>query len=266
MTKFKFFVLIGLVYLAIACSTSPTGRSQFQLLPESQMSAMGEQSFNELKAKTLKETDSNKVQRVHCVAEAIVKSLDSDEYRDGWEVVVFKEDQTINAFALPGKKIGVYTGILPVAKNNAQLATVLGHEVGHVLAHHGNERVSQSLMVQGGLSVLDAVLARESKNRDLLFAGLGLGLQVGVLLPFSRTQESEADVIGLRIMANAGFDPKESIAFWQNMQKASGGSSTPGFLSTHPTSATRIRDLSRNLPEAEELHKQATLRGRTPRC
>jgi len=175
-----------------------------------------------------------------------------------WEVVVFEEEEP-NAFALPGGKIGVNTGIVKVAKSQDQLATVLGHEVAHVIAHHANERVSQQAVAGTLMQVAGATLDPR------LAAALGAGAQVGVLLPFSRTQESEADLVGLDLMASAGFDPRASVEFWQNMEKA-GGAGTPEFLSTHPSGSTRMSDLRNRLPQAMQLYDQATQAGRRPRC
>jgi len=218
---------------------------------------MGATAFSQMKEKERVSRSVSANRFVDCVARKIISVLDDPELRNAkWEVVVFDSDQ-INAFALPGQKIGVYTGILAVTENADQLGAVLGHEVGHVLAHHGNERVSQSFIAQGGLAAAQAALGNSgSKENGLLLAGLGLGLQVGGLMPFGRTQESEADLIGLRLMARAGFNPNESVKLWQNMQ-AKGGSGPPEFLSTHPTHSTRINDLNSNIPSVMADYQQA---------
>ncbi len=188
----------------------------------------------------------------------------ADETRvASWEVVVFQDD-TANAFALPGGKIGVHTGLLRVARTPGQLAAVLGHEVGHVIARHGNERVSQALGVQLGLAAAAKALEEED-NRPLILAALGLGAQYGILLPYSRTHESEADTIGQRLMAEAGFDPREAPALWQNMQ-AAGGGGPPEFLSTHPSHARRIRDLRAGVARTLPLYNKVRAAGRRPRC
>jgi predicted Zn-dependent protease len=177
-----------------------------------------------------------------------------------WEVVVFKDDNP-NAFALPGGKMGVYTGMLKVAENQDQLAAVLGHEVGHVLAQHGNERISQqqltnvALAAAAGSGYLDAASMQ----------ALGLGAQIGILLPYSRTHESEADVIGLDLMSEAGFDPRESVQLWKNMQKASDGA-PPEFLSTHPSSSTRIDNLLGGMADALKIYNDAHAKGNKPSC
>ena len=181
-----------------------------------------------------------------------------------WEVTVFEEESP-NAFALPGGKIGVHTGLFTVAENQDQLATVMGHEVAHVLAQHGNERVSTAYATQSGLALVSAMGDPNSATQRQLMGALGVGAQVGVLLPFSRTQESEADQIGLELMARAGFDPRESTALWRNMA-AAGGGAPPEFLSTHPAHGTRIQALEAWTPGALRLMEQAHAAGRRPSC
>jgi predicted Zn-dependent protease len=161
----------------------------------------------------------------------------------------------------------VHTGILPVAKTPAQLAAVLGHEVGHVMAQHGNERVSQGQLASILLGATNlAVRDMEDSKKKLLMAGLGVGVQVGALLPFSRTQESEADLIGLDLMAKAGFDPAESVELWKNMSAAAGGKSQPEWMSTHPSSESRILNLQANIPAHLPVYQAVVNRGGAPRC
>lgn len=253
------FQLLLTMVLVVACATSPKGRRQLLLLPGEQLDSMGVQAFNEMKSQQKVSSDARTNNYVKCVANAITDAM--DERRD-WEVVVFQEDSA-NAFALPGGKIGVHTGLLKVAKNQDQLAAVVGHEVGHVIAQHGNERVSEQLALQGGLGVLGGILSSKGKNYDLLMAGLGVGAQFGVLLPHSRTQESEADVIGLDLMAKAGFNPRESVSLWENMGKESGGGAPPEFMSTHPSHGTRIENLTGNMANAEQIYNSAA---RKPNC
>jgi predicted Zn-dependent protease len=178
-------------------------------------------------------------------------------------VVVFN-DKAANAFALPGGKIGVYTGLLQVAQTQDQLAAVIGHEVAHVTAQHANERVSTAFAAEAGLNVVDAIYGGTSSGRNAM-ALLGLGTQVGVLMPFGRAQESEADLLGLDLMARVGFDPREAVTLWQNMAR-SGGGAPPEFLSTHPSHATRIEDLQKRMPEALKLYDAARVAGRKPKC
>lgn len=256
--------VLGLVLAA--CAVSPTGRKQF-ILPgytDAEMGQMGAAAFGDLKKKQKLDEDPKTNAYVSCVARAILTSLPGDE-GEGWEIKVFQDD-TPNAFALPGRKIGVHSGILKVAKNQDQLATVIGHEVGHVQAHHSAERLSQQTAAQGALLV-GAIIAgtSDNTNKGLVMGALGAGVTYGVLMPFSRTQESEADMIGLRLMAQAGFNPDESVVLWENMAAAD-KNKVPEFLSTHPSDATRMSALNRALPEAELDAEQARSEGRHPHC
>ena len=253
--------IISLFVLSlVACATSPTGRQTVRLLPAQQMDAMGVEAYQQLKKDTPQSRDAGDVAYVHCVADAITRQVGGD-----WEVTLFKDDSA-NAFALPGGKIGVHSGLLDVAENQHQLATVLGHEVGHVIAEHGNERASASTLANVGMVLADAVAgAYGVEQRQTAMALLGMGAQVGVLLPFSRVHESEADVLGLRYMADAGFDPRESVKLWQNMAKQ-GGAGVPEFLSTHPSHDTRIADLRDNIPEVMPRYEAARRSGRSPDC
>lgn len=255
-----------LIVALAACTVSPTGRKQF-ILPnytESDMGKMGAAAFGDLKKKQPLDNDAKTNAYVSCVARAILTSLPGDE-GEGWEIEVFKDD-TPNAFALPGKKIGVHSGILSVAKNQHQLATVIGHEVGHVQAHHSAERLSQQTAAQGALLV-GAIIAGTSNSTEkgLVMGALGAGVTYGVLMPFSRTQESEADMIGLRLMAQAGFNPDESVVLWENMAEVD-KNKTPEFLSTHPSDQTRMNALNRALPQAEADAADAHAQGRKPNC
>ncbi|MGR5178176.1 M48 family metallopeptidase [Vibrio parahaemolyticus] len=224
-----------------ACSSSPTGRNQLILFSDAQMSQLGAQSFEQMKQQQKISQDQAVNAYVQCVAKAITDQVPPQPDFSEWEVVVFDSDQ-VNAFALPGGKIGVYTGLLKVAETPDQLATVIGHEIAHVLADHSNERLSQSQLANTGLQITNVALGN-SEYRDVTMAALGLGVQYGVILPYGRTQESEADIVGLELMAKSGFDPEQSIELWKNMSKASGGSQPPELLSTHPSHSTRISDL-----------------------
>ncbi|MCG7495500.1 M48 family metallopeptidase [Vibrio sp. Of7-15] len=257
---FKPTTALALLCTAVlsACSTSPTGRSQVILFSESDMSQLGAQSFEQLKQQEKISTNTKINQYVQCVAGAITRQVGVQSGFSEWEVVVFDSEQ-VNAFALPGGKIGVYTGLLNVAKNADQLATVLGHEVAHVLAHHSNERMSRSQIANVGLKV-SSVALQTSEYHDIAMGALGLGVQYGVMLPYGRTQESEADIVGLDFMAKAGFDPRQSVELWKNMAKASGGQQPPELLSTHPSHDTRISDLQ---AELTRLPQYATIK---PNC
>ncbi len=237
--------------LAVSCYTAPvTGRSQLILLTPSQENEMGITAFNEvLKTSTISNNQSYN-ETVSRVGNRIARVADTPDYE--WDFKVIEDDEQINAFALPGGKVGVYTGILPVAETEAGLATVMAHEVGHVAARHGGERVSSSMLAQLGAIGLSAALGGgDPYVTEAVMQAYGLGANVGVLLPFSRGQESEADRIGLVYMARAGYDPREAIAFWERMDEAVRGKpQPPEFLSTHPGYGTRISNLKMWLPEA----------------
>jgi predicted Zn-dependent protease len=259
---------IGLLILVAACATSPLGRSQMMLVGDAEMDKMGVEAFEQLKKEGKVSSDPQTNAYVTCVANAITGAMPQESGGGPWEVRVFQDDSA-NAFALPGRKIGVHTGLLTVAKNQDQLATVIGHEVGHVIARHSAERVSNQIVAQGGAQLAGAVIGAagdpSSPLNGIAQAALGLGAQ-GVVLKYSRTHESEADMLGLDFMAKAGFDPRESVPLWQNMDAASKGARPPEFLSTHPNPATRIKDLQARIPQTLSLAEQAHAQGRNPRC
>lgn len=240
------------------CGESPTGRSQLALLPESVMDNMGAEAFAELKSQQPVETSPRINALVRCVAEEVIEAASRiyppELMPDSWEVVVFDNPQP-NAFALPGGKIGVNTGLLNVATTPAQLAAVIGHEVGHVLAGHGNERLTQQLGVESVLFVVGFLSEGEVGQQQLMEA-LGVGTRLGITLPFNRAHESEADTLGLDIMAVAGFEPEQSIALWRNMA-AAGGDQPLEFLSTHPAHDTRIELLQEQMDRALKLYEEA---------
>ena len=245
-----------------ACTTSPLGRQQLQLFSEADMARMGSAAFQQVKAETPRVSDSGVEAYVRCVAGAITRRV---EPQRSWEVVVFREADA-NAFALPGGKIGVLTGMLRVARTQDQLATVIAHEVAHVLAAHPNERVSTTYAAQQGLQLAQAVAGGPGGERNQLMGLLGLGAQFGVLMPFDRAQEREADLLGLDLMAEAGFDPAASLELWQNMAAASGGSQPPEFLSTHPAPEARMAELRARLPRAQAISARARSAGVRPSC
>lgn len=252
----------ALVFVIASCTTSPTGRRQAHLMPASQMDSMGVASFAELKKKTPITTDKTMTAQVKCVVTAL---LNRNGFNAGeWEVQVFK-DESVNAFALPGKKIGVHTGIFKAAKNQDQLAAVLGHEIGHVIAEHGNERVSENLLVQGAMVGASLVVDGKTQKGQTIMALIGAGANFGILLPFSRTHELEADHIGLLYMAKAGFNPSEARNLWVNMSQV-GGSAPPEFLSTHPSSGSRISQIDDLTPEAQKLRTAALQKYSEPKC
>lgn len=247
--------------LAVACATSPTGRKQLLVVSDSQAAELGATAFQDIKTNERETTNAAMKAYVACISSAIIAS-NREEVGGAWEVVTFESDQ-INAFALPGRKIGVYTGMAKFADTPDQLAAVIGHEVGHVLAKHGNERMSQALLAQGGLGLLEAYQGGGEAKNALLVA-LGVGYDLGIAKPFGRTQESEADEIGLVLMAKAGFNPADAVRLWQKM--ATLGKSGPEFLSTHPAPENRAKALTALQPRARVFYNQATAAGRTPRC
>ncbi|MBY0401425.1 M48 family metallopeptidase, partial [Myxococcota bacterium] len=255
----------------LGCVTSMTGQRQLLLFPESQMASMGATAFTDMRSKTPKATNPSQVTYVRCVANAVTSVVSPEQLAKvsvtSWEVEVF-DDKTANAFALPGGKIGVHTGLLPVANTPAQLAAVLGHEVGHVLDRHGNARMSAGALAQAGMTAVEVAAAMSgpiTPAKQLGMQALGLGAQYGVIMPYGRSQESAADVIGLELMARAGFDPREAVTLWENMGRA-GGPAPPEILSTHPSNATRIAQLQARIPEVLPLYEQARAAGRRPNC
>lgn len=253
--KVKLAICLAIVVLT-GCAKSSTGRSQLMMMSESDLNKMGSASFEEMKTKE-KISQSPDVNRyVQCVASAITKNVPKSAHDGAWEVVVFDSEQ-VNAFALPGGKIGVYTGILKVAENQDQLGAIIGHEVAHVIEGHSNERLSSNQASQMGLSLVNVLLESQNvESRNMMMAGLGLGVQYGVLMPYGRSHESEADIVGQNLMAKSGFDPQGSVKLWQNMAKLSKGA-PPEFMSTHPSNATRIKQLTAHLPKSMPLFKQA---------
>jgi len=247
-----------------ACQTSGLGRSQFKMMSEAEMSQMGAAAFTEISKQTPPSRDARENAMVTCVANAVTGTLVGSNANTRWEVRVFA-DETPNAFALPGGKIGVNTGLLKVARTQDQLAAVIGHEVVHVVEGHANERVSAEFAKNSALQVASVVADVSNPMYGQMIGLLGAGVQVGVMLPFGRTQEREADLLGLDLMARAGFDPHESIALWRNMSEA-GGAQPPEFLSTHPSHGTRMRDLEERMPIAMPLYEEAKAQGRAPRC
>jgi len=258
-------IMIALILVTLllnACATSPTGRRQILLFPESQMAQMGIAAYQQTKDNTPISKDSYSNSYINCITNAITPKVDADTE---WEVTVFDSEQ-VNAFALPGGKIGVYTGLLEVATNQDQLAAVIGHEIAHVTARHGNARVSASTLTQAGLVAAQVLAGGVSQEKQQLLGLLGLGAQVGILLPYGRGQESESDILGLVYMASAGFDPRESVQLWKNMAAASSGKAPPELLSTHPSNATRIADLNKAMPDAMIIYNKARSQGEKPNC
>lgn len=244
------------VWTWTGCTTvTETGRRQFNILSASEEMQLGVSSFTELKkevAISQDPTGNAMLQRVGQRISAVANLTNAQ-----WEFVLFESEEP-NAFCLPGGKVGVYTGILPITKNEAGLATVIGHEVAHATARHGGERLSQQLLLETGGSMLGSSLSSTDPQVQAAASTLyGLGTQLGYALPHSRKQESEADYIGLLYMARAGYDPAEAVAFWERFaefNQASGGQ-TPWFLRTHPLDSTRIDQIKQWLPQARQEMK-----------
>lgn len=249
-----------LVLLLIGCSSVPeSGRSQLLLVDDASAAQSGYQAFNKLKAQKPIARDKKSNAMLQRVGKRIARVAPVKNAR--WEFVLFK-DKTPNAFALPGGKVGINTGILPITRNEAGLATVIGHEIAHVVARHGAERMSHGTLVQLGGIALGAALGSSgygSGTRDVIRQVYGLGAQYGVMLPYSRSHEAEADALGLIYMARAGYDPNEAVAFWQRFAKykSGKGGGTPEFLSTHPLDANRIRNIKSQLPRARAEYQRA---------
>jgi len=260
----------GLLMMLAGCSeVGITGRKQLNFVPASLVTSMSVQQYGQLISESKLSTDAKATAMVKRVGEKIVQAVDqySKQHSEEdpfagyqWEFNLI-EDPQVNAFAMPGGKVAVYTGILPVAQTEAGLAAVIGHEIAHVYAEHGGERLSQGLLTQGLGTALDVALQKQpEQTRSLFMSAYGLGTQVGILLPFSRVQETEADRLGTIFMAMAGYDPQAAVGLWERMAAASEGQSRPPeFLSTHPAETTRIRKLQEEfVPEAREYARTAT--------
>ncbi|XKH60717.1 M48 family metallopeptidase [Halomonas sediminis] len=263
MRWFRPLAIGALCAVLAACTTSPTGRSQLLLLSDQQLNEMGREAFIQYQ-QDLPTAGGARQRYVQCIADAVVAELPPQEREQGWEIQVFESEQP-NAFALPGGYMGVNTGMFDIAENQDQLASVIAHEIAHVLANHANERASTQSATQLGLSVISSASGLQGPGGQQLMGVLGMGAQYGIILPFSRRHESEADTIGLHLMAQAGFDPRASVTLWQNMQAASDGS-PPAWLSTHPSQGQRIDGLQADMDRALEMYDQARNSGRTPNC
>ncbi|HVB84749.1 MAG TPA: M48 family metallopeptidase [Rhodanobacteraceae bacterium] len=254
----------ALATLLAACATSPTGRTQLMMVSDSQMSQLGLSAFNDMR-KQGKFVDAPREQAyASCVANALIAVLPPPWNTQQWEVQIIG-DKSANAFALPGGRIGVNQGMFKVATDEDQLAVVLGHELSHVVARHGAERLSDNMAAQAAVAAGTIYAGSRGTNAGYAAAALGVGAEVGLLLPFSRTQEREADVLGQRYMAKAGFDPRAAVTLWQKMEKQ-GGSKPPVFLSTHPSPGNREQVLGRQAQQLLPVFEQARASGHVPNC
>jgi predicted Zn-dependent protease len=262
---FPVILLVAAVF-AVSCSTVPvTGRSQLNMIPASTMLSMSYQQYGDFMSSNQVSRDQAKVQMVQGIGKRIQGAVERYFAQKGWSDQLkgyqwefnLIESPEVNAWCMPGGKVVVYTGILPVTQSEEGLAVVMGHEIAHAIAEHGNERMSQGLLTQfGGMALNEALASKPEQTRALWMTAFGVGAQVGVLLPYSRLHESEADRLGLIFMAMAGYNPNEAVSFWQRMAAMKSGQAPPEFLSTHPSDATRIKDLKAAMPEAMQYYKK----------
>ncbi len=271
---FKRLIAVVLVAVfAAGCSTTPTGRKQLTIKSDARMASESARMMAQIRAGSALVQDRATIDYVACVADAIVGILEDEAAAMYWELAIVNNPE-VNAYVMPGGKIVVKSGILSIAQNQHQLATVLGHEVAHVTANHANERTTRGEIAGIGLEVLAAVLVGDSgnyysRNYDPsrargIYGAAGTFGDLGLLKPFTRMQESEADDIGLLYMAKAGFDPRESVELWKKMNDNS--ANIPEFLSTHPSEQSRTDSMIRSLPEALALYNQARADGNDPDC
>jgi predicted Zn-dependent protease len=263
MRRYTTVVLISSLVL-LSCSTvAITGRKQLNLVPNSTMLSMSFQQYDEfLKSNKLSDNPEQTAMvkgvgtRIQSAVESYFaqKNMSSELKDYKWEFNLV-ESEDVNAWCMPGGKVVVYTGILPITKDENGLAVVMGHEIAHAIAQHGNERMSQGLITElGGMALSTALQEKPEKTQQLWMTAFGLGAQVGVLLPYSRLQESEADHLGLIFMAMAGYDPHTALDFWERMAKMQSGQAPPEFLSTHPSDETRINKIKELIPEAMQYY------------
>ncbi len=254
--------------LLVACATvAVTGRKQLNLIPASTMMSMGAQEYGQFLKENPPSKDAAGTALVVKVGTKIQKSVERYFAKQNmssrlqgykWEFNLV-DSKDANAWCMPGGKVVVYSGILPVTKDETGLAVVLGHEISHAIAEHGSERMSQGLLAQlGGMALSEAVKSKPEQTRSLWMSAFGVGAQYGALLPFSRLQESEADRLGLIFMAMAGYDPRGALDFWQRMEASKGGKAPPALLSTHPSDETRIKNIRQHMKEAKRYYKAST--------
>jgi predicted Zn-dependent protease len=260
MLRLKLLVLLGFTALFLmSCSSQPTQQE------DAQMKAEAARAFNQMRASMPLVTDRPTIDFVACVAQAVVEQLEPPYNDIEWELAIF-EAESVNAFAMPGGKIGVFSGILTVTANQDQLATVMGHEIAHVTAQHSKNRAKSSELTNLGINVAAILLGGGYTGTTYTAQqALAAGAQFGITLPHTRGQESEADVIGLEYMARAGFDPRESVPLWQTMDGAS-DKKPAEFMSTHPSSETRIENLVSEWQKTLPLYNEARANGFVPEC
>jgi len=246
-------LLGGILPLLTGCYTVPvTGRTSFMLVNSEEEQTLGLQAFTDVKKETPVSRDTVANARVQRVGAAIARVSEYPDWQ--WEFIVFDDTNTINAWCLPGGKVGVYTALLPYARTDGELATVMAHEISHAIARHGAERMSQQKVVEAGGAIVTGSVS--DKNIEAAKAAYGVGSQLFVMLPYSRKHELEADRIGLVYMARAGYDPREALTFWQSFSEINKGGAPPEWLSTHPAGAKRIEQIKLLLPEAEAEYQK----------
>jgi predicted Zn-dependent protease len=260
------FVMMIVVFFSGCAEVPITKRRGLHLVPQTELLTLSLQQYDQVLKKSKLSTDLDKVQMVRSVGQRIARASEAflrDSGRESqisdykWEFNLIEDDKVVNAWAMPGGKVAVYTGILPISQTETGLAVVMGHEVAHAMAEHGNERMSQVLLVNmGGMALSLALSQKPGQTRELFMAAFGVGASVGLLLPYSRLHESEADQIGLMLMARAGYDPREAVPFWERMNKKE-GPRPPEFLSTHPAPASRIASLKTYIPEALPYYQKS---------
>lgn len=258
--------LLSLFFIFISCQTVPiTGRQQLQLVSTRELNTMSFKSYSEFLSKHKVVEDTQQALMVKKVGKDIQTAVEqyftqknASAHLQGyaWEFNTV-EDDAVNAWCMPGGKVVVYTGIMPIAKDENGLAVVMGHEIAHAVANHGNERMSQGLILQmGGMALSTALSQKPQQTQNLFLAVYGLGATVGVMLPFSRLHESEADRLGLIFMSMAGYDPNAAVSFWQRMADKKKGAKIPEFLSTHPSDEARINNIKTLIPEAMNYYRK----------
>jgi predicted Zn-dependent protease len=254
MRKKMFLYILGVVFFIAGCATVEySERSALMLISEKEEIVLGEEAFTQIREEARISTDGEWAEVIDRVGERIAAAADKPEY--DWEFILIEDDKMVNAFALPGGKVAFYSGILPVCEDEAGIAVVMGHEVAHALARHGAERMSQGMVAGLIGSVLQAAVSNKTPEAQRsILNGYGYAATIGVMLPFSRKHESEADYIGLILMAKAGYNPEEAIRFWEKMSRLSSGQKPPEFFSTHPHDEKRIQALKDALPEAMKYY------------
>ena len=248
----QLLILAVALFVFTGCSTVPgTGRSALTLVPESMLVEQSNSLFREMRRKHRISTNAAHRERVQRVGRRIAEVVKADMPGTQWEFVVFEDATQVNAFAMPGGKVGIFTGIFALVEEDADLATVVSHEIAHVVARHGNQRVSQQiLLVAGGIALGVSLDDEDRRTRNAVLAAYGVGTSLGLTLPYSRAHELEADKLGLIYMARAGYDPRRSLVFWDKMMRSQRASAVPGFFSTHPAHQSRIRQLESTMPWA----------------